>query len=124
MAAPDTARAAGAIRSFIARSEAAQRSATARREQHLRALIAPLAAQLYASGVDRVWVFGSLIWGGLHPASDLDLAVSGLPAGTHIDAYAELWRLAGEPVDLVVLETCAPELRDRILASGLPVARP
>ena len=124
MAAFDTARAASAVRSFIARSDDARRQASGRREQQLRALVAPLTAHLYGLGADRVWVFGSLVWGGLHPSSDLDLAVSGLAPGTHVDAYAELWRLAGEPVDLVALETCAPELRDRILASGLPVAPP
>lgn len=71
-----------------------------------------------------MWVFGSLVWGGLHPDSDLDLAVLGLPPGSLIDTYEALWRIAGEPVDLVALETCVPELRARIVAAAEEVTLP
>lgn len=83
-----------------------------------------LAAELRALGATHVWVFGSLVWGGLHPDSDLDLAVLGLPPGRLIEAYDRLWQRAGTPVDLVALETCAPELRARILADGEEVPPP
>lgn len=106
------------VRRFLERSDVATRRRTQARAAELRALVPALAEELRALGAARVWVFGSLVWGGLHPESDLDLAVFGLPPGRLIEAYDRLWRRAGTPVDLVTLETCAPELRDRIMAAG------
>jgi len=118
----DAQRAAATVRRFLARSNADVRHRTAVRGAHLKALVPALAAHLRAVGATQVWVFGSLVWGGLHPDSDLDLAVLGLPPGGLIDAYEALWRIAGEPVDLVLLETCVPELRERIFAAAEEVA--
>ncbi len=115
---------AATVRRFLERSDASTRRLTSTREAHLRSLVPVLARELRALGASRVWVFGSLVWGGLHPESDLDLAVLGLPPGRLIEAYDLLWQRAGGPVDLVALETCAPELRARILAAGEEVSPP
>lgn len=112
------------VRRFLERSDSAMVRRTEARAAHLRSLVPALAKDLRALGATRVWVFGSLVWGGLHPESDLDLAVLGLPPGRLIEAYDLLWQRVGVPVDLVALETCAPELRARILATGEEVSPP
>lgn len=112
------------VRRFLERSRVEARRRSAERAEHLRALIPALAQLLRSLGAERVWVFGSLVWGGVDSRSDLDLAVCGMPRGRLIEAHAALWQRAGEPVDLVELETCSPELRERILASAEELTSP
>lgn len=83
--------------------------------QQVRALLPGLVA---ATPATRVFLFGSLVWGGLHAASDVDLAVEGLNATEAGElAAAFVWLI--EPwVDVVRLETAAATLRDRVLADG------
>ncbi len=71
-------------------------------------------------GVRRVWVFGSLVEGGFHERSDIDLAAEGLPRGAALfRAAAELDELAAPfNVDLVPLEEARPALRERITTRG------
>jgi len=106
------------VRAFVRRSAASEARAVEARRAFLRSLLAPAARLLAARGAQRVWVVGSLAWGGLHPGSDLDLAVAGLPPERWGDARAALWELAGEPVDLIPLEAAAETLRVRILETG------
>jgi predicted nucleotidyltransferase len=69
---------------------------------------------------ERVVVFGSLVHGHwFSPTSDIDLAVWGLDALTHLTAVAHLQDLEPEiKVDLVRMERCKPELEQVILQEG------
>lgn len=75
-------------------------------------------------GVRRVYLYGSLVWGGhFTPHSDIDLLVEGLPA------EADYWRLLVEveritaplPVSVVPVEDALPELRKKVLVEGVPL---
>lgn len=123
MTTSDIDRGVAAIRSFLQRSGGDARRRTLERERWLREQLARVARVLYESGATRVWALGSLVWGGLHPGSDLDLAVEGLPVARRTELHEALWALVGEPVDLVMIESCAPELRARILSAGEWVPR-
>ena len=89
------------------------------REQAVRACIPQLVDLLVQRyGVTRVVAFGSYAWGTPHGASDLDLAVSGLPADALWQALADCNELAPVPVQLVPVESAAPSLAVRIAADG------
>jgi len=109
--------------SAFMRREAERRAIdTSARKAHLRALLPALRKLLYEAGARAVWVFGSLAerpgWGAPHAASDLDLAVAGLPSKAFLDAESRLRLIAGEPIDLVRLEDAPVSLSERILADG------
>ena len=84
----------------------------------LRPLVGPAAVLLRAWGARRVWVVGSLAWGGRHAGSDLDLALEGPPPERWSEAREALWDLAGEPVDLIPLEAAAPTPRGNFPVAG------
>ncbi|RPJ64366.1 MAG: nucleotidyltransferase domain-containing protein [Acidobacteria bacterium] len=73
-------------------------------------------------GARRVYLFGSVLDPRrFHDASDIDLAVEGLPADrTYWRALTEIWPELpdGIRVDLVPLEQAEPALADEILSSG------
>ena len=81
---------------------------------------------LFTKSPARVWLFGSLAdragWAAPTPTSGLDLAVEGLPSTRFFEAYAALWDLVGEAVDLVDLHDAPESLRERILADGEPLS--
>jgi predicted nucleotidyltransferase len=110
---PQTAAAA-----LLARAEREQR-ALERHEAALRARLPGVAALLRQRyGVRRVWLFGSLAWGGFHARSDLDLAVEALPAGERGVASADASKLCGVTVELFALEELPPSLAERVLGEG------
>lgn len=65
-------------------------------------------------------MFGSLVEGGFHERSDIDLAVEGLPGGAALfRAAVELDEIASPfEVDLVPLEEARPDIRARVLERG------
>jgi len=69
------------------------------REQEAVAKAAKLLIRLGASEV-----FGSAVKGQLRPNSDIDMAVSGLPAIVYFSAVSQASDLIGRPVDLVDLD--------------------
>ncbi|MFW6067879.1 MAG: nucleotidyltransferase family protein [Myxococcota bacterium] len=69
-------------------------------------------------GVRRVWLFGSLAWGGAAADSDVDLLVEGLPAAAWSRAHAIAEEVLGAPVDLVRREEAPSGLVDRVEAEG------
>jgi predicted nucleotidyltransferase len=92
-----------------------------KRAHAARALLPKLVRHLAERyGVRRVWVFGSLVEGGFHERSDIDLAAEGVRSGAALfRAAAELDDLAVPfSVDLVPLEDARPALRERIVARG------
>jgi predicted nucleotidyltransferase len=71
------------------------------REQEAVSKVAELFIRL---GASEVFVFGSAIKGQLRPNSDIDMAVSGLPALVYFSAISQASDLIGRPVDLVDLD--------------------
>jgi predicted nucleotidyltransferase len=72
---------------------------------------------LRSMGASRVFVFGSLVKGELRPDSDIDIAVSGLPAKVYFSAVSRASDLLGRPVDLLDLDDDTPLVR-HLLDSG------
>jgi uncharacterized protein len=76
------------------------------------------AANLLRSlGATQVFIFGSAARGELRPDSDVDLAVTGLPAQVYFSAISKASDLLGRPVDLVDLDDPTPLVR-YLLGSG------
>ena len=70
-------------------------------------------------GVSKVYLFGSLAWGDFTRDSDIDLAVVGLPEELFLEVYGVAEDLATPlKVDLVLLETAEPSLKERALREG------
>ena len=80
-------------------------------EAELGPLIEKAAAALKASGAREVYVFGSASKGELRPGSDVDIAVSGLPAEVFFRAMGKASRALGRPVDLIDLDEDNPFTR-------------
>jgi len=76
-----------------------------------KALIERAAAELKVAGAREVYVFGSAAKGAGEAASDLDLAVSGLPPSVFYRVGARLSDLLGRSVDLIDLDISTPFTR-------------
>ena len=72
---------------------------------------------LRSMGASQVFVFGSLVRGELRPDSDIDIAVSGLPANVYFSAVSRASDILGRPVDLLDLDDDTPLVR-HLLGSG------
>jgi predicted nucleotidyltransferase len=106
------------------RYASAARAAQARAGS-LRARLGEVARLLVERGARRIWLFGSLLPGGLpHQTSDVDLAVEGLPAAGLMRTLLDVEDLMEAEVDLVRLEEAGPGLRERILAEGQEIDVP
>jgi predicted nucleotidyltransferase len=68
-------------------------------------------------GASQVFVFGSFVRGELRPDSDIDIAVSGLPAKVYFSAVSRASDIIGRPVDLLDLDDDTPLVR-HLLGSG------
>jgi predicted nucleotidyltransferase len=70
-------------------------------------------------GVSKVYLFGSLARGDFTRDSDIDLAVVGLPEELFLEVYGVAEDMAMPlKVDLVLLETAEPSLKERALREG------
>ena len=69
------------------------------------------AAILKAAGAQEVYLFGSILAGQLHPDSDIDLAVSGLPPDKFSQAMGQTLLVLPRPLDLVDLDIDTPFTR-------------
>ncbi len=78
--------------------------------------IRAVASLLRGMGASQIYVFGSLVRGKLRPDSDIDMAVSGLPAKVYFTAVSKASDIFGRPVDLVDLDDDTPLVR-HLLAS-------
>ena len=74
-------------------------------------LIDRAAAELKAAGAREIYVFGSAARGMGDAASDLDLAVSGLPPSVFYRMGARVSDLIGRSVDLIDLDMNTPFTR-------------
>lgn len=66
--------------------------------------IQQVVAVLRRYGVTEAYLFGSAQEGNFGLASDLDLAVIGLPPSQYYKAVGEVLEVAGIPVDIVTME--------------------
>ena len=71
-------------------------------------LIKRAAAELKTAGAREIYVFGSAAKGTSDAASDLDLAVSGLPPSVFYRMGARVSDLIGRSVDLIDLDSNTP----------------
>jgi predicted nucleotidyltransferase len=74
-------------------------------------LIKRAAAELKSAGAREIYVFGSSASGASDAASDLDLAVSGLPPSVFYRMGARISDLIGRSVDLIDLDINTPFTR-------------
>lgn len=95
------------------KAEATERARTLRRAA--AEVIPQIARQL---GATRVFLFGSLVWGGANDRSDIDLAVEGITPARIDDFGGEAIMRLPARVDVVRLEDAPPSLATRILESG------
>ncbi len=77
----------------------------------MRELIEKAAMVLKTAGAREVYIFGSVARGTLHEASDVDLAVSGLPPRIFFRAMGQVEDVLGRPVDLIDLDEATPFTR-------------
>ncbi|MBA2320712.1 MAG: nucleotidyltransferase domain-containing protein [Deltaproteobacteria bacterium] len=87
--------------------------------ERIHGLLGRAAALLRARGASDVWLFGSMAWGGVHAASDVDLAVQGLSGAAYDEALAELPALLGAEAHLVRLETAPVTLVTLVREHGV-----
>jgi predicted nucleotidyltransferase len=105
---------------LLAERFAAAERASQLRAELLRTRLSEAARLLRTRGARRIWLFGSMLPGGSpHPASDVDLAVEGLPPVGLMRTLLDLEALLGAEVDLVSLNEAGESLRARIVAEGL-----
>jgi len=74
-------------------------------------LIQRAAAELKTAGAREIYVFGSAAKGTAGVASDIDLAVSGLPPSVFYSVGAKVSDLIGRTVDLIDLDKNTPFTR-------------
>lgn len=72
---------------------------------------------LLEMGASQVYVFGSAARGEMRRGSDVDMAVSGLPARSYFSAVSKASDVLRRPVDLVDLDDDTPLVR-HLLSSG------
>lgn len=72
-------------------------------------------------GATQVIVFGSLVRDRFTEASDVDIAVAGVPADRYFEAVARVNELSDRWVDLKPLEALEPYFRERVLTAGVVV---
>jgi predicted nucleotidyltransferase len=84
---------------------------------HEKEAILAAANLLRSMGASQVFVFGSFVRGELRADSDIDMAVSGLPAKVYFSAVSRVSDLLGRPVDLLDLDDDTPLVR-HLLGSG------
>lgn len=104
--------------SFLAERAAAERARLDELRASVQKALPELAQVLFDAGASQVWVFGSVVEGGFHLRSDIDLAVEGLPPERYFHVLSSLHQRAPVPVDLVELEQASSSLRDHIAAHG------
>lgn len=100
-----------------------RRQAGAARRQRLMQQARQDATQIAAMlrrefGVTRILLFGSLAKGTFGEASDIDLAVAGLPPDMLFLAIAQAGKLSEFPIDLKPLEALSEHFLRRVLETG------
>lgn len=88
----------------------------AERQALLRQTLAVLDALGPQFGIERAYIFGSLLQPGhFHKESDVDIAVETIDPEQHFTAISQLMTALGREVDLIRLDNChfAPRIREQ-----------
>ncbi len=103
------------------RAEARDAAAAGRARAIVARLPDAIAEARSTFGPIDVWLFGSLTGLGAPPhlASDVDIAVRGLPPARVFECAAQLADALGADVDIVMLETAPEALRERVRVDGV-----
>lgn len=97
--------------------EALAQERRGRLQNAVEAIVALLAAE---PGITKVILFGSAARGEVGPASDIDVAVTGLKPEEFMPTWLKVERVANDiPFDLVCLEEAPVALREAIEAEGV-----
>ena len=59
---------------------------------------------LKKEGCESIYLFGSLVTGKIHPNSDIDIGIKGLPPGKFFNVYAKLDNSISNNMDLVYFD--------------------
>ena len=109
----------GCARGLLARVRA-ERADIDARSTELRARAESVGQMLVRDfGARRVWLFGSLAWGTVAVASDVDLLVEGLDAGLLFRAGAAAEAIVRAEVDLLREEDAPASLMQRVRSEGV-----
>ena len=92
------------------RREAREADARSAVEQIVRECVKP---------PSRVWLIGSLAWGGFGEHSDVDLVFSGVDSAAALLLEKRVAPAAGAPVDFLTFEDLPPSFKERVLATGI-----
>jgi predicted nucleotidyltransferase len=103
---------------FVARRAQAREARVEAFRTRANQALPELVGLLVARGAQRVWLFGSLVWGEAHERSDIDLAVEGLPGEDLWRAQGALLATAPCGVNLARIEEVPPTLCSRIRTAG------
>lgn len=106
-----------AAHTLKARELAAQGERLAR-ESQARDAVLRIVASFLGPG-ERVWLIGSLAWGGFGARSDVDLVISGLSAERALELETLVARIASAPVELLALEDLPQAFRQRVEREGI-----
>jgi len=100
-----------------------QQAARRKRQEEAWAVARQMATLLRIRfAAQEIIAFGSLVYPGrFDDRSDIDLAVSGIPAGGFFRAWAAAGAIGPFELDLVDLADCSPTLRDVIAQEGVPL---
>jgi predicted nucleotidyltransferase len=89
------------------------------RAERLRMKVRETAASIARElGARKVYLFGSLVWGGIHSRTDVDLAVEGLSSAQVDHFSAGVIQTLGVIPDVVRIEEAPENLRRRIEESA------
>ena len=111
--------AAAAAQAYRQRSKDEHAAREATRRSLLTKVVAVLRTTLPPG--TQAWIFGSLANGDFGARSDVDVAVTGVPAEALGPLERTLVTVTGRLVDLLSLETLPTDFRDRIVREGLLV---
>lgn len=89
------------------------------RAQEARRTLDPMIRVLTCEfGATQIILFGSLVRGGFHQTSDIDLAVAGIEPGSFYQALAAVNNISSRWVDLKPLESLSPHFYQRVIETG------
>jgi predicted nucleotidyltransferase len=97
---------------------AAQHAAQQTRARAVRDLLVR-AVGAHAPPGAKVWLIGSLAWGGFGAHSDIDLVVQDVPAHLATRLEVDLLRAVALPVDVMRFEDLSASFRARVVQEGV-----
>lgn len=108
-------------RTLVRRAEREHFKSEENRAFCLRAIAQTIPELRKELGFGRVWLIGSLAWGGFGIRSDIDLVVEALPSGAALELAEKLGEGTGRCVDVLSFENLSETFQHRVLTMGRDV---